>query len=87
MGCFVEPYAERQAGWEGMASGVLPGPVVGHRPFDGKEPLIVVSDDEEERRELLGHVTSMGPKYGTRRAGSAHISFNARSKMFKSSRS
>jgi hypothetical protein len=38
-----------------MASRVLPGPVIGHRPFDRKEPLIVVSDDEEERCGLFGH--------------------------------
>jgi hypothetical protein len=55
----------------------------GHWPFDGKEPLIVVGDDEEEWFGL--HGTSMGPKYGKRRAGSAHISSNARSKIAKSS--
>jgi hypothetical protein len=41
---------------------ILPRPVVGHRSFDAKEPLIVVGDDEEESRKLLGHGTSMGPK-------------------------
>jgi hypothetical protein len=39
----------------GVASGVLPGPIVGHWPFDAEEPLIVVGDDEEERRGLFGH--------------------------------
>jgi hypothetical protein len=24
--------------------------VVGHRPFDGEEPLVVIGDDEEKRR-------------------------------------
>jgi hypothetical protein len=32
----------------GVQSGILPGPVIGHRPLDGKEPLIVVGNDEEE---------------------------------------
>jgi hypothetical protein len=32
-----------------MASGILPGLAIGHRAFDGKEPLIVVGDDEEKR--------------------------------------
>jgi hypothetical protein len=35
-----------------MASGVLPGPIIGHRPFDAKEPLIVIGNDEEERRGI-----------------------------------
>jgi hypothetical protein len=38
-----------------MASGILPGPVVGHRSFNGKESLIVIGNDEEERRGLFGH--------------------------------
>ncbi len=38
-----------------MASGILPGPVIGHWPFDGKEPLIVVGDDKEKRFGLFGH--------------------------------
>jgi hypothetical protein len=33
-----------------MARGILPKLIVGHRAFDGKEPLIVVGNDEEERR-------------------------------------
>ena len=37
-----------------MARGILPGPVIGHRPFDAKEPLIVVDDDKEERRGGVG---------------------------------
>jgi hypothetical protein len=37
-----------------MASGILPGLIVGYRAFDGKEPLIVVGDDEEERRGGVG---------------------------------
>jgi hypothetical protein len=38
-----------------MASGILPGPVIGHWPFDAKEPLIVVGDDKEERCGMFGH--------------------------------
>jgi hypothetical protein len=30
-----------------MASGILPGPVVGHRPFDRKEPLVVTTDEDD----------------------------------------
>jgi hypothetical protein len=37
-----------------MASGILPGLVVGHRTFNGKEPLIVVGDDEEKRCGRVG---------------------------------
>jgi hypothetical protein len=40
-----------------MASGILPGLVIGHWPFDAKEPLIVVGDDEAERRGLFAHGT------------------------------
>ena len=40
-----------------MASGILPGPFIGPWPFDGKEPLIVVGDNEEELDRWLngGH--------------------------------
>jgi hypothetical protein len=38
-----------------MARGSVPWPVVGHRTFDAKEPLIVVGDDEEKRCGLFGH--------------------------------
>ena len=38
-----------------MASGIVPWSVIGHWPFDGKEPLIVVGDDEEEWCGLLAH--------------------------------
>jgi hypothetical protein len=38
-----------------MPSGILPDPIIDHRPFDRKEPLIVVGDDEEERCGLFGH--------------------------------
>ena len=41
-----------------MARGILPGPVIGHWPSDAKEPLIVVGDDEEERRGLFGHAAA-----------------------------
>jgi len=56
-----------QAGWTaddvpllivaGMACGLVPSPVVGHRAFDAKEPPIVVGDDQEEwgRRFGVGH--------------------------------
>jgi hypothetical protein len=37
-----------------MPHGIVPRPVIGHRPFDAKESLIVVGDDEEERWMLLG---------------------------------
>ena len=33
----------------------LPGPVIGHWPFNGKEPLIVVGDDKKERCGLFAH--------------------------------
>jgi len=33
----------------GMASGLVPSPVVGHRTFDAKEPPVVVGEDQEER--------------------------------------
>ena len=39
----------------GIHGRIPPRPVVGHRAFDAKEPLIVVGDDEEERRGLLSH--------------------------------
>ena len=32
-----------------MASEVVPGPVVSHRPFDGEEAAVIVGNDEEER--------------------------------------
>ena len=38
-----------------MARGINPRPVVGHRAFDAKEPLIEVGNDEEERCGLFGH--------------------------------
>ena len=48
---------------------------------------LAVSDvGEKERSQLRGHNPSMAPKCGNRRAGSAHISSKARSKMSKSSR-
>jgi hypothetical protein len=31
-----------------VARGIVPGPVVGNRALDRKEPLIVIGDDEEE---------------------------------------
>jgi hypothetical protein len=43
-----------------MANGILPGSIIGHRSFDAKEPLIVVGDDEEEGRGLLGHRNRAG---------------------------
>jgi hypothetical protein len=36
-----------------VASGILPGPIINHRPFNGKEPLIVVGDDKKERCGLF----------------------------------
>jgi hypothetical protein len=38
----------------GMAGGILPWLVVGHWAFDAKEPLIIVGDDEKERRRRIG---------------------------------
>jgi hypothetical protein len=38
----------------GIHGRILPWSVVGHRPFDGKETLIVVDDDEEKRPGLFG---------------------------------
>jgi hypothetical protein len=38
-----------------MAHGIDPGPIVSHWPFDAKEPLIAVGDDEEKRCGLFGH--------------------------------
>jgi hypothetical protein len=38
-----------------MAGGVAPWLLVGHRPFDAEESLIVVGDDDEERRVGVGH--------------------------------
>ena len=38
----------------GMARGAFPRPVIGHRTFDGKKPLIMVRDDEEELPGWLG---------------------------------
>ncbi len=45
-----------------MASGVVPGPVVGHRAFDAEEFPVAIGDDKEERRQLLGHGISIRPK-------------------------
>jgi hypothetical protein len=41
----------------GVAGRVVPWLVVSHRAFDGKEPLIVIGDNEEERfaRSVVGH--------------------------------
>jgi hypothetical protein len=39
----------------GILGRIPPRPVIGHRAFDAKKPLIVVSDDEEERLGLLSH--------------------------------
>jgi hypothetical protein len=39
-----------------MASEVVPGPVVSHRPFDGEETAVIVGDDEEERLGWRGVV-------------------------------
>lgn len=41
----------------GMAGGIVPWPVVGHRTFDAKEPPVMVGDDQEERdgRVRVGH--------------------------------
>jgi hypothetical protein len=38
----------------GMAGGVVPRLVGGHRAFDAKEALIVVGNDEKERRRRIG---------------------------------
>jgi len=38
----------------GIGGGVLPGPVVGHRPFDGEHAPVEVSDDEVEWLDGLG---------------------------------
>jgi hypothetical protein len=43
-----------------MARGIVPGPIIGHWPFNGKEPLIVVGGDEEGRRSLIGHRNRVG---------------------------
>jgi hypothetical protein len=32
-----------------IQGGVLPGPVVGHRTFDAKDPLVEIGDDQEQR--------------------------------------
>src|SRR5271166_590835 len=37
----------------GEVGGLFPGPVVGHRAFDGKYAAVMVGDDEVER--LVGH--------------------------------
>jgi hypothetical protein len=37
----------------GMAGGIVPWLIVGHWTFDGKEPLIMVGNDEEERRRRI----------------------------------
>jgi hypothetical protein len=42
----------------GIHGRILPRPVVGYRPFDAKEPLIVVGDDEEKRCGLFGQPTA-----------------------------
>ena len=34
--------------------GFVPGPVVGHRAFDGEKAPVVVGDDEEERQRGIG---------------------------------
>ena len=39
----------------GILGRIPPRPVVGHRAFDAKEPLIVVGDDKEEQCGLLSH--------------------------------
>jgi len=39
----------------GAHSRVLPRPVIDHRTFDGKDPPIVIDDDEEERLGLCRH--------------------------------
>src|SRR5428012_9156 len=57
----VEVGGERvaiRAGWAafdrplmvaGIEGSVLPRPVVSHRAFDGKEPLVIIGDDQEGR--------------------------------------
>ena len=57
----------------GMAGRIDPRLVVDHRPFDRKESLIVIGDDEKERLVSSGHQTRiLSPT--TLRSAAAHAS-------------